>query len=268
LIAHFLGDDLIEDHAAHRGCNQFTADPDADPAVQIQIAFYLAVAFDAAKLLFRLISGDYFHGSVEMAKAGGVGWSVSSFHGEIITAQHDILVRRHGQTAVRGQEQVAGGEHQHPGFDLSFHAQGHIHAHLVAVKVRVERHTDHGMQLDGLVIREHRHKCLDAQAVQSGSTVQKHGVIFDHVFQNGPDLRLFLLDQLLGVFHLVYLAQLLQAFDQIRLEEFHRHVLGDAALIELELRAHGDHRAAGIVHALTQQILPETALLAFELVGQ
>ena len=53
-----------------------------------------------------------------------------------------------------------------------------------------------------------------------------------------------------------------------RLEEFERHLLGQAALVQLELRADDDHRAAGVVDALAEQVLAEAALLALEHVGQ
>src|SRR5690606_26184612 len=49
-----------------------------------------------------------------------------------------------------------------------------------------------------------------------------------------------------------------------RLEQLERHLLGQAALVQLELRAHGDHRTAGIVDALAEQVLTEAALLALE----
>src|SRR5690606_14063515 len=53
-----------------------------------------------------------------------------------------------------------------------------------------------------------------------------------------------------------------------RLEEFQRHLLGKAALVQLEVRTHGDHRTARIVHALAEQVLAEATLLALEHVGE
>ena len=53
-----------------------------------------------------------------------------------------------------------------------------------------------------------------------------------------------------------------------RLEQLERHLLGQAALVELQLRTHGDHRTAGIVDALAEQVLTEPALLALEHIGQ
>ena len=53
-----------------------------------------------------------------------------------------------------------------------------------------------------------------------------------------------------------------------RLEQLQRHLLGQAALVQLELRADHDDRTAGVVDALAEQVLPEPALLALEQVRQ
>src|SRR5262249_12515050 len=47
-----------------------------------------------------------------------------------------------------------------------------------------------------------------------------------------------------------------------------RHLLRQAALVELELGAYDDDRAAGIIDALAQEVLPEAALLALQHVGE
>ena len=46
------------------------------------------------------------------------------------------------------------------------------------------------------------------------------------------------------------------------LEQLKRHLFGQAALMEPEIRADDDDRTAGIVHALAQKVLAEAALLA------
>ena len=52
------------------------------------------------------------------------------------------------------------------------------------------------------------------------------------------------------------------------LEQLQGHLLGQAALVHLQLGAHHDNGTAGVVHALAQQVLAEAALLAFEHVTQ
>src|SRR5256885_47923 len=53
-----------------------------------------------------------------------------------------------------------------------------------------------------------------------------------------------------------------------RLEQLERHLLGQTALMQLELRADDDDRTAGVVDALAEKVLAESALLALEHVGQ
>ena len=53
-----------------------------------------------------------------------------------------------------------------------------------------------------------------------------------------------------------------------RLEQLERHLLRQAALMQLQLRTDHDDRAAGIVDALAEQVLAEAALLALQHVGE
>src|SRR4029450_4943893 len=53
-----------------------------------------------------------------------------------------------------------------------------------------------------------------------------------------------------------------------RLEQLQRHLLGKTALVQLELGTDDDHRTAGIVDSLAEQVLTEPALLALEHVGE
>ena len=48
------------------------------------------------------------------------------------------------------------------------------------------------------------------------------------------------------------------------LEEFERHLLRQATLVQLQLRTNNDHGASRIVNALAKQVLSKTSLLAFE----
>src|SRR5690606_21044672 len=59
-----------------------------------------------------------------------------------------------------------------------------------------------------------------------------------------------------------------EALHHERLEQLEGHLLGQAALVQLELRADDDDRTAGVVDALAEQVLAEPALLALEHVGQ
>ena len=63
-------------------------------------------------------------------------------------------------------------------------------------------------------------------------------------------------------------AALLQLVEDEGLEELEGHLLGQAALVQLEVGADHDDRAARVIHALAQQVLAEAALLALERVAQ
>ena len=53
-----------------------------------------------------------------------------------------------------------------------------------------------------------------------------------------------------------------------RLEQLQRHLLRQAALMELQFRPHHNHRTARIIHALAEQVLTEAALLALQHIGK
>ena len=79
---------------------------------------------------------------------------------------------------------------------------------------------------------------------------------------------LLLLDQLLGLLHRG--GQTLGVEPRIdeRLEQFERHLLRQAALMQLQFGTDHDDRTAGIVDALAEQVLAEAALLALQHVGE
>ncbi len=64
------------------------------------------------------------------------------------------------------------------------------------------------------------------------------------------------------------MAQVDEALHHERLEQLQRHLLGQTALVQLELRADDDDRTARVVDALAEQVLAEPALLALEHVGE
>ena len=67
--------------------------------------------------------------------------------------------------------------HEHARFHLRLDRQRHVHGHLVAVEVGVERRADERVQLDRLALDEHRLERLDAEAVQRRRAVQQHRVL-------------------------------------------------------------------------------------------
>ena len=86
--------------------------------------------------------------------------------GYVVEPEHHVLRGDGDREPVRRQQYVLRGEHEDAGLCLRLGAQGHVHRHLVAVEVRVERGADERVDLDGLALHEHRLEGLDAEAVE------------------------------------------------------------------------------------------------------
>ena len=140
--------------------------------------------------------------------------------------------------------------------------------HLVAVEVSVERCTNQRVKLDRLAFHQDGLKRLNAQSVQCRSTVQHYRMLFDDIFQNIPDLRVYALNQFLGVLDILGNISLLQFLHNEGLEELQRHFLRHAALIDLQFGTDNDNASSGVVNTLAQEVLSETASLTFKHVGQ
>ena len=123
-----------------------------------------------------------------------------------------------------------------------------MHGHLVAVEVGVEGGADQGVQLDGTSIHQFRLEGLDSQTVQGRGPVEQDRVPLDHLLQHLHDLIVGALNQLLGRLDVVHDVLADQAMDHERLEQLDRHLLGQAALMHLQLRTHHDHGTAGVIH--------------------
>ena len=93
-------------------------------------------------------------------------------------------------------------------------------------------------------------------------------MLADDLVQDIPDFRLFLLDQLLRLLDGRRISLGVKTRIDERLEQLERHLLRQAALVQLELRTGDDDRTARIVDALAEQVLAEPALLALQHVGQ
>src|SRR5690348_12531492 len=124
------------------------------------------------------------------------------------------------------------------------------------------------MNSNGLALDEHRLERLDTEAVQRRRTVEEHRMVADDLLEDLVDLGGLALHDLLGALDRLGDALLDGLVDDERLEQLERHQLGQAALVQLELRTDDDDRAARVVHALAEQVLAEPTLLALEHVGE
>src|SRR5205085_10259664 len=106
------------------------------------------------------------------------------------------------------------------------------------------------------------------EPVERRGTVQQHRMLADHLVEDVPDFLALLLDPLLRLLQGHGKALGVEARVDERLEQLERHLLRQAALMQLQLRPGYDDRAARIVDALAEQVLAEAALLALQHVAE
>ncbi len=186
----------------------------------------------------------------------------------VVEPEHHVLRRYDDRIAVGGRQDVVRRHHQGARLELRLDGQRHVHGHLVAVEVRVERRADQGVQLNRLALDQHRLERLDAEAVQGRCAVQEHGMLADDLLEDVPHLRSLALHQALRRLDGRGFAAQLELGENEGLEQLERHLLRQSALVQAQGRADHDDRAAGIVDALAEQVLAEPALLALDHVGQ
>ncbi len=163
---------------------------------------------------------------------------------QVIQAENHVLRRNDDRMAVCRMQDVVGRHHQHAGFKLGFKRQRHVNGHLVAVEVGVESRADERMQLNGLAFNQHGFEGLDTQTVQRRCAVQKDRMLADDLVEDIPNFRLFLFNQLLGLLDGRGVTLGVEAGIDERLEQLERHLLRQAALVQLQFRTGHDDRTA------------------------
>ena len=89
-------------------------------------------------------------------------------------------------------------------------------------------------------------------------------MLADHLFENVPHDGILLFHHFLGSFDRCAMPSLFQPVIDEGFEQFERHPLGETALMQLQFRADHDHGTSGVVDALSEKILAESSLLAFQ----
>ena len=163
---------------------------------------------------------------------------------------------------------VVGRHHEHAGFKLGFKRQWHVNGHLVTVEVGVECRADERVKLNSLAFDKHRLEGLNAETMERRRAVQHHRMLADNLVEDIPHFWLFLFNQLLGLLDGGRQTLGVETRIDERLEEFERHLLRQAALMQLEFWTHDDNGATRVIDALAKQVLAETALLALEHIGE
>ena len=190
---HCLRDVRPQEHPAHGGIDLLALHDHFDLGLQPHLAVVVGH--------LHVVAADESH-----ALADGAGDLLR----HPVQPQHHVLGGGHDGLAVGRAEDVVRRHHQHLGLQLGFHRQRHVHRHLVAVEVRIERRADQRVQLDRLALDEDRLERLNPQPVQGRRPVQQNRMIDDDLVQHLPNLRPPFLDHLLGHLdrrHIVVLDQ-------------------------------------------------------------
>ena len=221
---HFLRPDFAEEDAAHSGLNDLligVARLGLLAEIRIRqpnplVSYHRAVTEGENDLGFR---------AEQLQVLRAVGWRRPRLGSQIEAAQCNVLRRRDNRPAAGRAENVVGGHHEQPRFQLGLDRQWHVNSHLVAVEVGVISGTDQRVDADGLAFDELWLEGLHRQAVQGRCAVQQHGMAAGHFFQNVPNLGGLPFDQLLSRAHSMHVAELFQTPDDKWLEQDQRHLL-------------------------------------------
>src|SRR3989344_1934446 len=124
------------------------------------------------------------------------------------------------------------------------------------------------MEPDSVALNKSWTEGLDTLAVQSRCAVQQDVLASDGFFKNLPDLWYAVLNQAASATNIEGELTGKESRNHERPEEFKGHVLGESALVKLQVGTHDDDRAARVVDALAEQVLTEVALLTLQIVGE
>ena len=184
--------------------------------------------------------------------------------GRVVETQDHILRWHDDRGAVCRRQNVVRGHHQNTRFQLGFQRERHVNGHLVTVKVSVKGRADQRVKLDRFTFDQHGLERLNAKTVKRRRAVEHDGVFTDHLIKDVPNFGTLFFDQFLRLFHGGGQTFGLQTRVDERLKQLQGHLLGQTTLVQLQLRTGHNDRTAGEVDALTQKVLTEATLLAFQ----
>ena len=139
-----------------------------------------------------------------------------------------------------------------------------MHGHLVAVKVGIVSGANEWMNSNGFAFDEQRFKRLDRQPMQGRGAVQQHGMSLRDLFQDVPNFRRLTLNHFFGAAHGVDVAEVLETTNDEWFEQNQRHLFRQTALVQFQFRPNNNDRAAGVIDALTEQVLTKTSTFTLE----
>src|ERR1700682_220287 len=105
------------------------------------------------------------------------------------------------------------------------------------------------MDADSFSLDEDGFERLDAEAVERGSAIEQHRMLANHFLEDVPNDGVLLLDHFLRLLDRRAVPLRLETVIDKRLEQLERHLLRQAALMQLQLGADDDDRTSGVVDA-------------------
>ena len=205
---------------------------------------------------------------IQVLKVFSLSLCTRALLSQVVDSQDHVLRGNCHRAAIGGLQQVVRGKQHETAFRLRFHGQRKMHCHLVTVKVSIERGTYQGVQLNCLTFHQDGFKRLDTEPMQRRSAVEHHRMLFDHIFQHIPYLRIQPFHQLLRILDVLRNSSRHQFLHHEGFEQLDRHLLRQTALINLQFRSNYDNASSGIVNTLTQQVLTETSGFTFQHIGK
>src|SRR5690348_8351014 len=114
------------------------------------------------------------------------------------------------------------------------------------------------MNPDRFTFDQLRLESLDRQTMEGRRAVQQYGMPARDFIENVPNFRRLALDHLFRAADRVDVAKIFQSANDERFEQNQCHLLRQTALMQFELRADDDNRAARVIDPLAEQVLTET----------
>src|SRR5262245_32984202 len=152
---------------------------------------------------------------------------------DVIATQGYVLTWRCNRLTARRRENIVRREHQHARFQLGFDRQGHVHCHLVTIKIGVVSRANERMNPNGFTLDQLWFKRLNRKTVQSRSTIQEHRMTSGYFIKNVPDLGSLAFDHLFRTAYRMHVAEIFEPTNNEWLEKNQRHLLWQTALIQL-----------------------------------
>ena len=139
-----------------------------------------------------------------------------------------------------------------------------MHGHLVTIEVSVKGRANERVYFNGVSLNQDGFERLDTQPVQRRSTVEHHRTGLDHFLQYFPHLRFFSFNEAPSSLHVDSVVVFDELLHDKGTKQLQRHAFRQSALMQLELRANDDNRAARVVHPFAKEVPSKPTLFTLQ----